>query len=107
MSIKLTPITNPKDQYQVCVQFMHGDADGFSSETYVAKNEEDFVRMMKATKTMPDRDDEEYYDWFESLFRDSPPRDSTCDDYCASIEYVKGFYYDANGVKFEASVQGE
>jgi hypothetical protein len=54
MAIKLTPAvpsTNPKNTLRVKVEFMHGDADGYSNETFsiqnVPQNEELISRIIE------------------------------------------------------------
>lgn len=112
MSIKLTPIKTrtPKDQYRVVVHFEHGDADSTSTEEFKAKDEADFISMMKAKKfaPMPEAeggDDDKYEAWFENHFHGDLPHDVIFTDCRARVGCVEGFYYDANGVKFEASIE--
>lgn len=58
MPVKLTPATpsaNPKNALRVKVEFMHGDADGYSNETFtiqnVPQNEELIARIIEGIST--------------------------------------------------------
>jgi hypothetical protein len=86
MKVKLTPITPPyKNKYVIVVNFMHGDADAYSDETYVCKDKADFIRVMSQEHQAPEDPgaggDEDAYDaWCADLFsEDFVPGDCTCD----------------------------
>lgn len=105
---KVTP--DYKNKFVIVVNFMHGDADAYTDETYVCKNEADFIRVMSAPDGPQDPgaggDDDEYRAFYKNLFKtdDFIPTDITCDDYPATIQDFEGFYYDEAGNKFEATL---
>lgn len=114
MKVKLTPIVNViKDKYTVEVEFMHGDADAYTSETYECKDEADFIRVMTRLEDVPEDpgaggDEDVHYSWCEETFGGDSgfvPRDCTCDDYQAAIRNYEGYYYNAAGDKFEATLK--
>lgn len=64
MPVKLTPAT-PKNTLRVKVQFMHGDADGYTNETFsiknVPQNEELISRIIEGISTGLDLMEEDSY----------------------------------------------
>lgn len=115
---------NPKNAYGVYLEFMHGDADGYTEEriavfqadTKVDRNGnalEDCIGLMRRIEEL----DRQCYlrkeeDRLLSLphyekFIDYWPGDNTCDgQYPAAFDgwYVR--YYDAAGNEFEVDVRG-
>lgn len=68
MTVKLTPATpssKPKNALRVKVEFMHGDADGYSNETFtinnVPQNEELIARIIEGISTGLDLMEEDSY----------------------------------------------
>lgn len=116
MPIKLTRIKEkrPKNQYMVVVEVMHGDADKDELIELECDNEAHFMKMMSAMDCKPlcgaeGGDEEEYGNWCDEYFgEETIPRDCTCDGQVLSdVRYVDGFYYDKDGVKWEAEVTKE
>ena len=111
MTVKLKKIAPKyKDKFVIEVEFMHGDADADSTETYVCKDEAEFVRIMNAESEGPESpgsggDEDEYNDFYADLFgEDFVPSDVTCCDYPACVEAFNGFYYDKDGTAYTASL---
>ena len=108
MKIKLIPIPvvkSPKNKYIIDVWFMHGDADAYTSEIYACKNESAFLRVMESFKNKPDCRTCNQYDWCTTTFGEGfTPYDITCDSYLADVSTLTGYYYDENGIKFEAEL---
>jgi uncharacterized protein YeaO (DUF488 family) len=112
MKIKLTPV-KPKyrNKYIINVKFMHGDADAYSTETYVCKHQDDFIRVMSLDRQWPDgcRNEATYDEWCDNLFGEYDdcfvPGDCTCDHQVrAQIESFTGFFYDEDGNEFKAEL---
>ena len=110
MKIKLKPVKPKfKNKYVIVASFMHGDADAYTDETYVCKNEGDFIRIASASEGPQEPgsggDEDAYNTFYASLFgQDFVPCDCTCQDYPAAFQSMEGFYYDNEGVKFEATL---
>jgi hypothetical protein len=111
MKIKIKKIApKHKNKYVIEVDFMHGDADAYTTEEFVCANENEFERIMKQEQLIPQSpgsggDEDAYRAWCTELFgEDFVPSDCTCDDIQASVESFAGFYYNEAGVKFEASL---
>ena len=108
MKIKLTQI-KPKftNKFVIIVSCMHGDADAYTDEEYVCKDEADFIRIMSAPECEHDScsNEDVYRSFCTDLFGDDfIPFDVVYQDSHASIESVEGFYYDVDGVKSEATL---
>jgi hypothetical protein len=110
--MKLKPIT-PKyrNKFVIEVEFMHGDADAYSTEECACKDEAEFTKIMEGLKNVPQDpgsggDDDEYRDFFSNLIgEDFVPGDSTTDhQFLAAYDGHTGFFYDQNGNKFEAEI---
>ena len=107
MKVKLTPVKSKyKNKYVIEVEFMHGDADAYTTESFVCKNEADFIRIISNDVSSLNRHKEDEYDeQMTKLFgEDFCPCDCTCEDYRASIQEMNGFYYDVAGTKFNATL---
>jgi hypothetical protein len=112
MKINLTPIVPPyKNKYIIAVKFMHGDADAYTTETYVCKDRADFIRVMSSPdgpqEPASGGDEDAYNEFYADLFRsdDFIPYDCTGYDCKASIRNFTGFFYDEDGSKYTATLE--
>lgn len=114
MAIKLTRIKTkaPKNKYKVVVKVMHGDADFYEEFSIDCKDDKEFTKIMTSVKNQPldgsaGGNEEVYAKWCEDNFGEGTipyDRKYSGTGNLAKVESVEGFYYDANGVKFEAEV---
>jgi hypothetical protein len=110
--MKLKPVVSKyKNKFVIEVEFMHGDADAYSTEECPCEDEVEFTKIMKGLENVPQDpgsggDDGEYADFFTNLIgEDFVPGDSTTDhQYDAAYDGHKGFFYDQAGNKFEAEI---
>ena len=98
-----------KNKYVIEVKFMHGDADEYTTEEFICKNEAECTEVMKALSEDTPQDpasggsEEEYAAWELKVFKseDFIPYDCTGYDCPASYQNAKAFYYNQDGTKFE------
>jgi hypothetical protein len=111
--MKLTKVKSKyNDKFVIEVKFMHGDADAYTTENHVCKDEQAFKdtvsKLDKDRPTPPAEggDDDAYSAWGLDVFGydDFLPWDTTGYDCYATYRSYKPFYYDENGEKFEVKV---
>ena len=118
---------NPISTYEICINYMHGDAVKYESEIIYISDEEtviEFIKIIKEItnnkKTQRDRStfinkypkffDENYLDENEGYLLTFVewPGDCTCDSmYAAAIIGCDIFYFDENGFKYEVEYSNE
>jgi hypothetical protein len=103
---------NPKNKYLVVLRCMHGDADKYEDVKLYITAPAAFEKAMRAKATQPldgsaGGNEKAYVKWItENFGEDSVPRDCiySTTGHRAKVEDIKGFFYDANGVKWKAEV---
>lgn len=111
MTVKLKKL-KPEytDKFVIVVEFMHGDADAYTKEEYVCKDEADFIRVMSAPEGPQDPssggDEDVYREFYADLFKDDSfvPGDCTYLDIPACVYGWESYYYDKDGTKYEATL---
>lgn len=93
--------------FDVEVTFMHGDADGYTTNSFQFQTEEEVLGFQRELKILSDMDVQEPD--FESaakllgysaedvsyMFYDIFPHDITCDNYRAQYDFCTVFYVDS------------
>lgn len=100
------------NEYEVKIEFMHGDADGESYESYFFKQEKEVVKVLKELDKLKHlyRPDEEDYEHTKSkilydLMGEDWPGDNTCDyQVRAAYNGYEVFFYDDYGTKWPVEV---
>ena len=99
--------------FEVVLDFMHGDADGYSDSVTKFETEEDVLLFLKQVDEVQSLDayDPSFFDLAENLeisedeaadlYLEILPRDIKCDDFRAQLCGQKVFYVDAQGVQTE------
>lgn len=109
-------IENLKSSYEFNLKFMHGDADGYSTETIdVSENHPKLLEFANFLDSLKGRNEAEkkHSNFFEKVENDVDyeelhfdyPYDNTSDySHPASCQGLKIYYYDSNGKKFQVEL---
>lgn len=100
-----------KNKYVIEVEFMHGDADLYTTEDCVCEDELECKTIMEKlngeipTSPASGGDDDEYDTWSLDVFGsyDFIPYDKSGYDCRASYEDASAYFYNQDGVKFEVT----
>lgn len=108
--MKLTKVKPKyKNKFVIEVEFMHGDADAYTTEDFICDDEAECKSVMESLKgdipmnPAEGGDENLYREWELKVFKseDFIPYDTTGYDCPASYEGASAFFYDQNGEKFE------
>ena len=96
-----------KNTYQVVIDFMHGDADGYSQETFESDNEllvyvlVELLDKIQDKNCRPETNESEIIEMLTNYHLSLVMDCTSGYDFYASIEQVSVFLYDEHGNKFE------
>ena len=111
-------IENPKSIFQFELSFVHGDADGYSSEIIEISESHpkllEFANFLNSiSKKGRETAEQKHAEFFQNIEDEDYeglhfdyPYDNTSDySYPASCQGLDIFYYDANGKKFKVTLE--
>lgn len=120
MKIKILPPkrASRRNQFLLIMQFMHGDADAYTTVKAKIKKEEDVIKVLEVLKEItmikrrPSHEllweyQEKHHHNLVAVILDDWPGDATTDhDKCAALDNAKVVFYDADGIEHPVTFDG-